>query len=470
MTDSIDKDTILDAETPDELFGSEALQSKGKLRKAYAPLIRQFTPDAAPDVFAHIRKLYEMAVEHIEYGQDEPLEELAEAPPLVDAPGPFQPETEEEEEDEFLEYKEKFTSYLEEEQYQEASDLLEYYAADFLQDAPMIWIQSVLTLAHLPNFRESEARIKSRRRLIQSLEDLPPDLGNSLEYKLTISLAIEEVLTDPKADQELVRLIIQCRIASPEETIENCLRFKEAYPESTQDKLNYLKYYHPAFFVLYRVMAGNLSQNIQGQGMQIAGELLELPHSPKIPSRTQRTLMGEDKRHQMAIYLSLVLIPLCILRLILRTDDSWIVPLLAYGFIALVLAPVGMRSFLRRFNLFAFEPKKYDSEVRPVALRFLKEHTLWPYELSTLAIVQAKGPPPLQKGTKAWPDSHFFAWPAHHPLVTLEQDEALILDCFTQSHAERVMRSVEAARAEAEAQEKTSQEEAEAQAQESQPS
>ena len=51
----------LDHSSAAELFGVEALGDPKALRKAYARLIRQFTPETHPDAFAHIRRLYEEA-------------------------------------------------------------------------------------------------------------------------------------------------------------------------------------------------------------------------------------------------------------------------------------------------------------------------------------------------------------------------------------------------------------------------
>ena len=50
-----------DHSTPVELFGVEALTSPRHLRRAYASLIREFTPEQHPEAFAHIRRLYERA-------------------------------------------------------------------------------------------------------------------------------------------------------------------------------------------------------------------------------------------------------------------------------------------------------------------------------------------------------------------------------------------------------------------------
>jgi len=51
----------LDHTTPEALFGADALADSRALRKAYARLIRRFDPETSPEVFAHIRRLYEAA-------------------------------------------------------------------------------------------------------------------------------------------------------------------------------------------------------------------------------------------------------------------------------------------------------------------------------------------------------------------------------------------------------------------------
>lgn len=51
----------LEATTPEALFGAEALADARQLKRVYARLIRVHTPEQAPEVFAHIRCLYEQA-------------------------------------------------------------------------------------------------------------------------------------------------------------------------------------------------------------------------------------------------------------------------------------------------------------------------------------------------------------------------------------------------------------------------
>lgn len=51
----------LSAQTPQALFGAAAVGDLRRLKRAYAKLIRVFSPESAPDVFAHVRRLYEEA-------------------------------------------------------------------------------------------------------------------------------------------------------------------------------------------------------------------------------------------------------------------------------------------------------------------------------------------------------------------------------------------------------------------------
>lgn len=54
------------SETPAALFGEEALADRRALKRAYARLVRAHPPEADPEVFQHIRRLYEEAVEALQ--------------------------------------------------------------------------------------------------------------------------------------------------------------------------------------------------------------------------------------------------------------------------------------------------------------------------------------------------------------------------------------------------------------------
>lgn len=56
--------------TPQALFGA-AVGDLRSLKRAYAGLIRRWTPEHEPDAFRHIRDLYEAAVRHLERARDE---------------------------------------------------------------------------------------------------------------------------------------------------------------------------------------------------------------------------------------------------------------------------------------------------------------------------------------------------------------------------------------------------------------
>jgi hypothetical protein len=62
----------LEAATPAALFGAEAAADARALRRAYAALVRRWTPEEHPEVFQHIRALYEQAVRELERRADGP--------------------------------------------------------------------------------------------------------------------------------------------------------------------------------------------------------------------------------------------------------------------------------------------------------------------------------------------------------------------------------------------------------------
>lgn len=61
-------DDPLSASTAIELFGADALGDVRSLKRAYARMVRRYTPEAEPEAFAHIRGLYEHARAVLEAG------------------------------------------------------------------------------------------------------------------------------------------------------------------------------------------------------------------------------------------------------------------------------------------------------------------------------------------------------------------------------------------------------------------
>ena len=69
---AMDGPDILATTRPRNLFG-EAVDDPRSLKRAYATLIRAFAPDDHPEVFAHIRSLYESARDGVALDPSEPV-------------------------------------------------------------------------------------------------------------------------------------------------------------------------------------------------------------------------------------------------------------------------------------------------------------------------------------------------------------------------------------------------------------
>ena len=71
---------MLDVSSPEALFGSDAVDDRKKLRRAYAKLIKRFRPETSPDEFTQIHDLYQKALARLKGARKNRLADVA--PPV----------------------------------------------------------------------------------------------------------------------------------------------------------------------------------------------------------------------------------------------------------------------------------------------------------------------------------------------------------------------------------------------------
>ncbi|MEO1337987.1 MAG: hypothetical protein AAFV29_20250, partial [Myxococcota bacterium] len=253
-------ESVLASASPVELFGTEALKSPTALKRAYAKLIRQYGPDHHPDVFAHIRALYERAragdvVECVaEVDVTEPgVEDFVAAesdvpnvfidprsalPPFAPVPeSASMPESTPVSEDALSDVSpaDALSRYLEEEAWQSAEKLLTDEAGHLLANAPALWLEAAWAVTEACVFQTPPARLRRRLKILDAIGfEVDVDTVQHLEALLLLGLEVAEARDDPKVPDALIVAICDAYFADDVRCAERWLALNETLGEGDE--------------------------------------------------------------------------------------------------------------------------------------------------------------------------------------------------------------------------------------------
>ena len=428
-------ESVLRAASPADLFGPDCLTDRRALRRSYAGLIRVYTPEAAPEVFAHIRALFEAAQisEASDSAADEAPSELAAPadPPNAEASANWL-------EANLVELEEL----MDQGRWAAASKQLDATAPELGRRQPLVWVRIAYIVARVRSTDESAATLRSRRGVLDSLGDrVDPELLHRLELMFTGILAMQDALRDPTADSQLVLTLAQTWFADPDTSAKRWLEYKQAHPDSCRHAVDYLRLHHPMVMRVYRRVAARITGRVPTHRKQLQGERVR-SRSLRVP----RGLRWSIHPELLADDLSLSVVPVVVV--VVWIIQGWFAfgtwTMVAIASLVYVTLRRGWRGTLARL-ITPKDDRRWATETRPRVVAWLRKTTAWPFELA--ALLHPKDTPSITRLVWAsWPDDHNVAWRETDHLLQLEREESLVLDCLTQDHVERVRVEFEAAR------------------------
>lgn len=188
--DELERQDVLDAVTPDELFGDAASDPRA-LRRAYARLAKHYKSD--PEVFTHVRALFEAARDGA------PLP----ARPASDHPEPEAPadEPESEADDASPHPARALHEAMQQADLQGAYDVIATAHRELIRDAPGLLEHVVHVLIEGVGSRLSESPLDVLEAVIDDPTwDLPPDLSTGWRVRIRQSRALWKAAEDPELE------------------------------------------------------------------------------------------------------------------------------------------------------------------------------------------------------------------------------------------------------------------------------
>jgi len=250
-------DDILACETPFALFGHAATERRA-LKRAYATLIKTYDPDSHPDVFTHIRALYEQArsgdtgapvpeAPALRLVRDDDLPEE----PSAEAPSETTPA-------------EQLEEVMKEGDADRAIELLDAHDLDIRIASPGIWFASVAALADARTFALPAHTMQSWLDAIEQAPDgVPEPLLERIELLTTTGLAYQAARQDPQISPQLLEFL-QHWGKGPMDVAGAFLELGEAMPdpEAAWEAHQALKEGHPALWFPYTLMANLVTREV----------------------------------------------------------------------------------------------------------------------------------------------------------------------------------------------------------------
>lgn len=237
----IERDELLAASTPHDLFG-DAVGDRRGLKRAYARLAKQYRPDDDPEAFQHLRALYERALAG---------EQAREAPQTPPEPAP-------------------------------PRDLL--HASREAMAEPDFLARAAREIPH-PPWRLDAERLQG---LLDLLDQVPPDIPldpdrlSRLEDRLLDGLAGHAALADPAVPDALVA--VAGHAGDRRALLE---AFRALGQATTYDELaaavGHLELHHPPLWALYHLAHRRLVDDGDVREGWMEGTLLEGNTAPSFP-------------------------------------------------------------------------------------------------------------------------------------------------------------------------------------------
>jgi hypothetical protein len=239
---------ILAAASPRALFG-DAVDDARALKRAYASLIRRFGPDAAPDVFAHIRRLYEAARDGDSDGPKvADVIALHPTPPSV-APSPA----------------ERLEHAMQEGQADEAIALLTAHDLELRITTPNAWFAAVAALADARTFVLPAQLLQGWLDGIEHPpEGIPDELLERIELLTSTGIDYQAARNDPAIDPALLDLIARWG-ASPVQTAEAFMAAQQALPDPrvAREAFRALKTHYPGLWYPLTLMMNMVTHEVE---------------------------------------------------------------------------------------------------------------------------------------------------------------------------------------------------------------
>lgn len=435
-------DDVLGTTSPRELFGEEAAETPVALRRAYATLIRHFGPDEHPDVFEHVRALYERAKAGDFGGGEAILESSGEAIGAEAASNPV----------------EALRMAMNARDGGAVGEILSRHSLDIAPVAPDIWLDACVVAVMLGGLGLSTDDAHTWLGTVRSLpfdDRLDPEHIDFIEEGTSLVLDLATARRDPKVDPRWLDAVVETWGRSPAERLERWLQLAEALaPEPTQDSLRYVERHHPGVYCAIERTSRVITGADDVDATVLAGQHPGIP-ALEVPGEIRRCFEpGASAGTFILRWLNLMgallvvgigTIPFAIFIKLVSPESRVVVPLIIM--VLAVSAPMVRATKLRRkalglsFLAYLLHDLGPNARRNPgfsaVPLVWLRETGFWPHEL-ILAIT------PLNKTRDELSD-----FTSDHPLLRFEQDLGLLPYALGPAHLER--RRAEQARAEAEA-------------------
>ncbi len=401
---------ILACATAFELFGEAVLDRRG-LKRAYAQLIRTWDPDGHPEVFTHIRALYEAARDG---DTGAPEEEEPRAPFLrlvrgEEAP----PEAPEEESEPEQSPAQRLQQAMKEAHADEALELLARYDLDIRIDRPDVWFATVATLADARTFHLPAATLQSWRDAIESApEHMPEPLLERIELLTNTGLAFQEATQDPDVSPAVLELLRHWG-KGPLDVAKAFMALSEALPDDLEawSALTLVRERYPALWFPFTLMTNVVTREVDRFDEAAAPELHDEPCELLLVGATPRLVAQRRRIDNLRLAAGLLLLLAFPVALWLQSGIGMTVAVAgAIGFAILTVVLLRHDAKLRARDY---------QQAQPALVDYAREHVLYDNEVLDLALPPGDEPPPLA-------------------LLRWQQDPTTLMRVLTPAHLARI--------------------------------
>lgn len=260
---SLSADEILACTTPHELFG-DAVHDRRGLKRAYAGLIKVWGPDAHPEVFRHIRGLYEAAKRDSapELEPERPTLRLVsdEPEPEPDAPPA-----------------ERLRAAMEGGDADGALEVLEAHDLDLRIDHPGLWFASVATLADLRTFSLPAEVLQS---WLDAIDGAPVTIPATILDRIELLSGTGVAYQAARQDEAIEPALLDLLALWGEDAVtvaEGFIALGEALPDDEAARAAHetLKVRYPGLWFPYSLLRNQVTREVDSYDESQAGALEE---------------------------------------------------------------------------------------------------------------------------------------------------------------------------------------------------
>lgn len=266
---SLSADEILACTTAHELFG-DAVHDRRGLKRAYAALIKTWGPDAHPEVFRHIRDLYE-AAKRGDTGAPEPE---VERPTLRLVRNDEEPEPEPD-----ATPAERLRAAMEGGDPDAALEVLDAHDLDLRIDHPGLWFASVATLADLRTFSLPAEVLQSWLDAVDGAPDMiPATMLDRIELLTGTGVAYQAARQDEAIEPALLDLLALWG-KDAVTVAEGFIALGEALPddEAAWEAHQTLKVRYPGLWFPYTLLKNQVTREVDSYEEAASEQLARAP-------------------------------------------------------------------------------------------------------------------------------------------------------------------------------------------------